>query len=284
MLITEDFFELTSKMEAINASVELRRYRNVPPGTNRSVEKFNTVGLTFSPYPRVLRGRYLEDSSEHSYRDIGTAVFRPKDTPWEVVTTGGPLTTLLCAFDDRLIENALDRSYICDSQRLQDCFDLKSAEIVATLRSLHAELANPGFASKAVLESGATLLIVYLARALGSSEIKTKREGLTPAQKRMIDEFLQEIHGRSPSVEELAQHIGISVRSLQRKVNKTAGLPVASYIADFQLGRARDLLAETTLPLKEIAYRLGFSSHSHFTMAFRRAMGVTPSAFRANRL
>jgi AraC family transcriptional regulator len=281
MLIGEDFFELKSEIKAVNAAVELRRYRHVPPGTNFSVEKLNAVGMTFSPYPRRLQGRYAGDIVKHSYHDIGTAVFRPRHTEWEVITTGGPLTSITCMFDDSLIENALDRSYICESEGLKDCFDLKSPAIVDTLRTLHNELVHPGFASTAVLESGATLLIVYLARLLENSEYKTKEEGLTPAQKRMIDEFLQEIHGQSPSVEELARHIGISVRSLQRKANKTYGLPVASYIADSQLSRAKELLEERNLPLKEIAFRLGFSSHSHFTLAFRRAMGVTPSVFRA---
>jgi len=281
MQIGEDFFERKSQIKAVNVAVELRRYRHVPAGTNFSVEKLNTVGMTFSPYPRRLQGRYSGDLLQQSYQDIGTAMFRPRHAEWEVLTTGGPLTSLTCTFDDTLIENALERSYICESERLKDCFDLKSPAIVDTLRTMHNELISPGFASTAVLESGATLLVVYLARSLDRSERKTREEGLTPAQKRMIDEFLQEINGRSPSVEELARHIGISVRSLQRKANKTYGLPVASYIADSQLSRAKDLLEERNLPLKEIAFRLGFSSHSHFTLAFRRGMGVTPSVFRA---
>jgi AraC-like DNA-binding protein len=43
------------------------------------------------------------------------------------------------------------------------------------------------------------------------------------------------------------------------------------------LERLRDPRAN----LSAIAYDLGYSSHSHFTMAFRRAFGTTPSEFRA---
>ena len=40
-------------------------------------------------------------------------------------------------------------------------------------------------------------------------------------------------------------------------------------------------VAEPGIDLGEVANDLGYASHSHFTTAFRRAFGITPSAFRA---
>jgi AraC family transcriptional regulator len=48
-----------------------------------------------------------------------------------------------------------------------------------------------------------------------------------------------------------------------------------------QISKARDYLLHTDLPLKEIAYRLGFRQPSNFSDAFRAATGETPGRFRA---
>ena len=47
-----------------------------------------------------------------------------------------------------------------------------------------------------------------------------------------------------------------------------------------RLDEAAFLLKETDTPIKQIADQLGFSSAAHLTVAFRRALGTTPSAFR----
>jgi len=44
--------------------------------------------------------------------------------------------------------------------------------------------------------------------------------------------------------------------------------------------RAKDLLAETDLPLSEIALASGFSDQSHCARRFREQVGVTPSSYR----
>jgi AraC family transcriptional regulator len=49
-----------------------------------------------------------------------------------------------------------------------------------------------------------------------------------------------------------------------------------------QITKAKTYLLETNLPLKEIAYRLGFSSAANFSSAFRLATGSSPGQFRSN--
>jgi AraC-like DNA-binding protein len=50
-----------------------------------------------------------------------------------------------------------------------------------------------------------------------------------------------------------------------------------------QISKARDFLLQTELPLKEIAYQLGFRRPSNFSDAFRAATGETPGRFRSAR-
>ena len=45
---------------------------------------------------------------------------------------------------------------------------------------------------------------------------------------------------------------------------------------------AKTMLKTPSLPLTQIAYDLGFSSSQHFSSAFRKQVGITPSRYRAS--
>jgi AraC family transcriptional regulator len=46
------------------------------------------------------------------------------------------------------------------------------------------------------------------------------------------------------------------------------------------MDRARELLAQTTLPLAQIASRVGYQTQAHFTGVFHARVGITPRAYR----
>jgi AraC family transcriptional regulator len=48
-----------------------------------------------------------------------------------------------------------------------------------------------------------------------------------------------------------------------------------------RINRARRLLANQRLSLADVAFSVGFATQSHFTVAFRKAVGVTPRHYRA---
>jgi AraC-like DNA-binding protein len=74
---------------------------------------------------------------------------------------------------------------------------------------------------------------------------------------------------------------GIGVQSLQRRLRR-AGLSYREVLARARRRRAEALLRETTMPIAEIAYALGYEDHANFTHAFKRWTGRAPSAFRAS--
>jgi AraC family transcriptional regulator len=51
-------------------------------------------------------------------------------------------------------------------------------------------------------------------------------------------------------------------------------------VAEWRLQRADRLLLETDLPLKEIAYRLGFANAANFSTSFSKERELTPGQFR----
>ena len=78
----------------------------------------------------------------------------------------------------------------------------------------------------------------------------------------------------------LAAESGYSRAHFLRTFRAATGQTPHRYLLDLRLERARELIANKSTPLIDIAADCGFSSHAHLTTAFRSRFGVSPSAYR----
>lgn len=83
------------------------------------------------------------------------------------------------------------------------------------------------------------------------------------------------------SLSRLARAVGASPFHLCRVFKALTGRTMHAYRGQLRLRRSLELLAGEGCELLDVALALGYSSHSHFSQAFRRAFGLTPSAFRS---
>ena len=86
--------------------------------------------------------------------------------------------------------------------------------------------------------------------------------------------------GRPFGSAEIADSLGISRTRLDRLFSASLGTSVRKEVLRQRIVEAEHLLRTGDLPLKEIAFRIGFSSPAHFSTAFRQATGIMPSAYR----
>ena len=82
------------------------------------------------------------------------------------------------------------------------------------------------------------------------------------------------------TIEDLADEIGVSANYLSRLFKKETGISVSSYIREKKIELAKNLLKFSEYSMSEIAYRLSFSSQSHFIQQFRDVVGMTPKKYR----
>ncbi|MEM6784016.1 MAG: helix-turn-helix transcriptional regulator [Bacteroidota bacterium] len=82
-----------------------------------------------------------------------------------------------------------------------------------------------------------------------------------------------------PTFDEVAKHLGMSSRTLQRRLTAD-GHSFQALVDDAHRTLARRLLRETDSSLAEVAFRTGFSEQSAFTRAFKRWARQTPRSFR----
>lgn len=93
-------------------------------------------------------------------------------------------------------------------------------------------------------------------------------------------EFIGMNAARSPSVADIARHVGVSVRVLERRFAKQTGMTVQNAVERAKIERVKSLLSETNEQVKAIALACGFSTVSHLTVRFRRLAGMTMTEYR----
>ena len=82
---------------------------------------------------------------------------------------------------------------------------------------------------------------------------------------------------------ELARAHGLSLSALKRDFSRMYGISPGAYRRHCRMEAAACLLAETTLPVTEVALRTGYQNGSKFSAAFRDEMGVLPLEYRKKR-
>lgn len=78
------------------------------------------------------------------------------------------------------------------------------------------------------------------------------------------------------SVDELAEYCGMSSRQLSRKMAVVLDTSPGSYIRTQRMREAQQLLSDPNSSVKEVSFRVGFRSETHFSKQFKEAYGVTP--------
>ena len=83
-------------------------------------------------------------------------------------------------------------------------------------------------------------------------------------------------------VDHIAQELGLSTSRLQHLFKHDTGTTLSRYLQEARIERARKLLEETHLSIKEIVSEVGAGDTSHFVKAFRKAQGLSPKRYRLN--
>jgi len=95
-----------------------------------------------------------------------------------------------------------------------------------------------------------------------------------------IIELMQNDPSRNFTLARMAQSVNLSPPYFCYLFKSVTGTPPGKYLKTLRMQQAATLLTTTFLSVKEIVRRVGCSDDSHFVRDFKRAYGVTPSAYR----
>lgn len=100
-------------------------------------------------------------------------------------------------------------------------------------------------------------------------------------RKKASDIIIHTMNGRIPTVEEVAQHLAVSVRTLQMRLSKE-GTSYRQLLDEIRKEVAFRYLRDKTVTIAEVAYLLGFSETSAFHRAFKGWTKLTPTEYRVS--
>ncbi|HVK98443.1 MAG TPA: AraC family transcriptional regulator [Dongiaceae bacterium] len=195
----------------------------------------------------------------------------------------GRIYAVTCTFDTAYAESILGVLDRLSHTQLHNALDLRSPLMSSLLLRLMHEALYPGPISQSVAQSFGHAMLTECAHWLKTQDLQcgTDTVGLmTTRELQIIEEYLAGLSGKAPSVADLASACGFSERYFAKLFRELTGIPISQYIKAVQVSKAKNLLLETSLPLKEIAYRLGYSTSANFSASFRAATGSTPGQYR----
>lgn len=172
-----------------------------------------------------------------------------------------------------LLNEGPELTFRCPRLRI----DARTQVLVALLRhSLRENIAEP-------LEAE-SLALTLVQRTLGPRT--THRASGSIGRQRLVDRaklVLASDLARRWTLAEIGAEVRVSPVYLTQVFQQVEGIPLYRYQLRLRLARALDLLSQCD-DLTDLSLELGFSSHSHFSAAFRKAYGYSPSEFRQSAL
>ena len=82
-----------------------------------------------------------------------------------------------------------------------------------------------------------------------------------------------------PSLQELANEIGLNLKKLKEGFKQIYGDTVYSFLFDYKIEHARRLLESNKFNVNEVGIQIGYSTASHFIAAFKKKFGTTPKKY-----
>lgn len=263
--------------------VQLRRYDLPRPAEFVVHEPRPILSLMLHPFITRRIGRY-EGAGAH-YHGLGNIVFTPAAVDCRFRGEGGHPLVLSLMFDDSLFDRVTRLGNGWSNRQLLATFDLgrqPGTHLDWLMRCLAREIEMPGFAADTMIEGTGLMALAELARQLGAMPPAPPpcSGRLSQAQLQRIESCVMDMPGTAPTISVLARQCEMGPRRFTTLFRQTTGQSVRLWVEGRRMDKARQLLLETRLPIKRIAFELGFASQAVFSMAFRRHCGTTPSKYR----
>ncbi len=148
---------------------------------------------------------------------------------------------------------------------------------------LQAAVDAEGEAGQMYAEALANALTVHFLRRYAAAQ-PARREvigGLTPYKLQRTLAYIQAHLEEKLSLEMLAAVAQMSLTHFSHLFKHATGLTPHQYVNLCRIEHAKQLLAETDMPLIDISAQVGCADQSHFTALFRRHVAMTPNAYRS---
>jgi AraC family transcriptional regulator len=160
--------------------------------------------------------------------------------------------------------------------RLREPFETRGGTLAALTGRLLHELHAADDTARLIIEGTVLELLGHAAR---SSATRGRETQISPAIRRAY-ELLQASYREPVSLTDLAVATGRHPAYIATAFREAYGETVGDCLRRLRVDDASRSLAQTNLPIADIALASGFANQSHLTRVFKRATGITPAEYR----
>ena len=111
-------------------------------------------------------------------------------------------------------------------------------------------------------------------------ETETKAVNSVSSQ---VELYLKEYYQTKIQVEDIANALNISYRSLARQFKAESGVTISDKLTELRLNAAKQLLTDSNMPLYDVAAAVGYENEFYFSNIFKKNEGISPSRYRSER-
>ena len=275
-LVQETLAEVT-----LPGVVARRERRHYEPGTRASAYLSDHM-LLWRIAPLKIRVKTSYERSEAV--SLGQLLLLPAETNSEAVAsdTQEDVDSLSLFMNPDWLNGVMEAEDGWLTRDPEILYNFRNKDIEAALRRIAAEMAEPGPCSRLLIESCALSVAANLFRSVTARPDKVDYNGSAYDAQRI--RYVKDIvHGHPqclPDISEIAESLAITPAHLGSIFRNKTGKTLYAYIQEVRIERAKTLLQDVKLPLKRVAYDLGYCSPSAFSSAFRLATGSTPREYR----
>jgi AraC family transcriptional regulator len=263
--------------------------------TGIALEKYSTPAISIPRHEHpelflhmVVSGtaKYEVNSRGRSFHYAsrpGTILLLPRGTEDEQHWLG-PIVHLGLALHPRVIAQSLEETAHETEVEMTEHWNLVDGHISTLLSEMAADLNDGSPAGFIYGDTLATALSVYLLKryAVRRRTPAACKGGLPGYRLKRVVDYIASSLDKNISLAELAAIAGMSPHYFAELFKQSTGRSPHSYILLQRIERAKEGLRNPTRSILDAALDAGFENASHFSRAFRKVEGVSPSRFRAD--
>ena len=258
------------------------------------------AGSTYPPlnHPEAYYFSAQKGRTLHEYQLVyitkGKGTFSSESTPLQEISKG----QLLVLFPDEwhtyapLAKTGWNEYYIgfegsIANALMQEGFLTKGRQVLdigineelVSLFRRALEIAEADRAASQQYLSGLTMHIIGCLLSITQNKLYEAMDNVSQKIER-AKVIMQENISKEIGAEELSAKLGLSYSWFRKVFKEYTGYSPAKYIQELKLRKAKQMLIESNLPIKEICYELDYTSAEHFFTVFKKQTGYTPTEYR----
>lgn len=166
--------------------------------------------------------------------------------------------------------------------RLHDLLRTQDLILTSISGAITSEVCSRGIGGSLYVEALGMQLAIHLLRNYASVTFKERESPgrLSQLQKQRLLEFIDANLHNSIRLDEMADTVGLGAWTFSRKFSESFACSPHAFVTNQRVERAKRMLCEGSLAIKEIAYLCGFSDQAHLTRVLRTKLGATPAQLK----